>query len=103
MRKRFARDNALSFSSDNLAESMTRSIAWGAYGLLLIVISSIRDSRSGRFGGFAFMLLAAAKVALVDVWNLNGFVRVGSLAGLALVLLIAALAFQRIVLRERKP
>lgn len=35
------------------------------------------------------------------VVNLPGIVRVGSLAGLAIVLLVAAIAFQRVVLRGR--
>jgi uncharacterized membrane protein len=99
----FAHDDALSFTSENLAESMTRSISWGAYGLLILVVGFVRDSRAARLGGFAFALLGAAKVCLVDVWDLSGLVRVGSFAGLAVVLILAALVFQKVVLRERVP
>lgn len=99
----FARDDVLSFTSENLVESMTRSLAWGLYGLLILTIGFVSDSRVARLGGFTFALVAAGKVALVDTWSLSGFVRVGSWLGLAVVLIIAALLFQKVVLRERAP
>ena len=98
----FARDNALSFHSENLAESMTRSISWGVFGLVILLIGFVGNSRVARLGGFAFALLGAAKVCLVDVWNLSGLIRVGSFFGLAVVLMLAALVFQSVVLRERE-
>ena len=97
----FARDGALSFQSENLAESMTRSISWGVFGLVILVVGFVRSSRVARLGGFAFALLGAAKVSLIDVWNLSGLIRVGSFFGLAVVLMLAALVFQSVVLRER--
>ncbi|MFN7144166.1 MAG: DUF2339 domain-containing protein, partial [Myxococcota bacterium] len=99
----FAHDDALSFTSEDLAESMTRSIAWAAYGLLLIGVGTVRDSRGARLAGLAFALLGALKVFVVDLWSLSGFARVGSFAGLAVTLLVGAIAFQRIVLKDRKP
>ena len=50
-----------------------------------------------------FALLGAFKVFGVDLWSLSGFARVGAFAGLAVTLLIGAVAFQRIVLKDRKP
>jgi uncharacterized membrane protein len=98
----FAHDGELSFSSENLLQSMTRSISWGGYGLFLVVVGVARDSRGVRLAGLAFMLLGASKVFLVDLWSLSGFVRAGSLFGIALTLLAAAVAFQRLVLRGKK-
>ncbi len=98
----FARAGQLSFWSDNLAESMTRSIAWGLFGLIVLVYGMIRDSRSGRVFGFAFMLLAALKVGLVDVISLPGWFRIGSVMGLGVFMLIASVFFLRVVLRDRK-
>ncbi len=99
----FAQDDVLSFSSEHLGESMTRSIAWAAYGLVLIGVGIMRDARGARFAGLCFALLGAAKVFAVDLWSLSGFARVGSFAGLAVTLLVGAVAFQRIVLKDRKP
>ncbi len=99
----FAHDDVLSFTSEDLAESMTRSIAWAAYGLVLIAIGTFRDARGARLAGLGFALLGAFKVFGVDLWSLSGFARVGAFAGLAVTLLIGAVAFQRIVLKDRKP
>ncbi len=99
----FAHDDVLSFTSERLGESMTRSVSWGSYGLLLIAVGTIRDSKGARLAGLFFALLGAFKIFVVDIWSLSGFFRVGSFAGLAITLLIGAIAFQRIVLRDRKP
>ena len=48
-----------------------------------------------------FVLLAAVKVFVVDLWSLPGFIRVGSLLGLGVFLIVAAFLFERLVLRER--
>ncbi len=99
----FAHDDVLSFSSEDLAESMTRSIAWAVYGLVLIAVGTVRDSRGARLAGLAFAMLGALKVFTVDLWHLSGFARVGAFGGLAITLLVGAIAFQRIVLKDRKP
>jgi len=99
----FAHDDVLSFTSEDLTESMTRSIAWAAYGLVLIAVGTVRESRGARLAGLVFALLGAFKVFAVDLWSLSGFARVGAFAGLAVTLLIGAVAFQRIVLKDRKP
>ena len=98
----FAHDRALSFTSADRVESMTRSIAWGGYGLLLLLVGLNRDSRAVRLGGFGFMVLAVAKLFLFDLVFLEGLARVGAFAGLAVALLLAAVVFQRIVLRDRR-
>lgn len=83
-----------------MLQGMVRSLAWSGYGLGLLVVGLISGSRSTRFVGFAFLLLAAAKVSVYDLWTMPGFVRVGSLVGLGLTLIIAAALFNRLVLRE---
>ena len=98
----FARAGRLSFWSDDLGESMTRSISWALYGLFIIALGVFRDSRRARLAGLGFALLGALKVFAVDLWSLSGFARVGSFAGLAVTLLVGAIAFSRIVLREKK-
>ena len=82
---------------------MARSITWGGYGLFLLVVGLVAKSRATRFLGFGFILLSALKVFLLDVWSLPGMVRVGSLVGLGLFLLVSAFLFERLVLRERSP
>lgn len=90
----FAHDDQLSFRSEDLAKEMTRSVSWGAYGLVLVAHGVRSDRRGARLAGLAFIVLGAAKVFVVDLWTLSGFVRVGALGGMALSLLLAAIAFQ---------
>jgi hypothetical protein len=92
----FAHDDQLSFRSEDLAKEMTRSVSWGVYGLVLVAHGVHRDRRGARLAGLAFMVLAAAKVFVVDLWTLSGFVRVGALGGMAVTLLLAAIAFQKL-------
>lgn len=89
----FARDQELSFRSEQLGQEMVRSISWGAYGLMLILLGIRNRSRAVRLGGLAFAVAAAGKVFAVDMWSLEGFARVGAFGGLAVTLLAAAVAF----------
>lgn len=83
-----------------MLQGMVRSLAWGGWGLFLLVLGLAVRSRITRFVGFAFLLLAAAKVFVYDLWTMPGFVRVGSLIGLGVTLLVSAVLFNRLVLRE---
>jgi len=92
---------SLTLSGTTMLQGMVRSLAWGGYGMLLLVIGLGIRQRTTRFVGFGFVLLAAVKVFVVDLWSLPGFIRVGSLLGLGLFLIVAAFLFERLVLRER--
>jgi uncharacterized membrane protein len=94
----------LELGGHGLLQGMVRSIAWAAYGLALLVGGLLRGgSRWVRLVGFGILLLGAGKVFVVDLWSLSGFVRVGSVLGLGVLLLVAAFLFERLVLRERRP
>ena len=83
-----------------LWQGMVRSLSWAAYGVALLGVGLGRDSRLVRIVGFLVVLLATGKVFVVDLWALSGFVRVGSVLGLGLSLLLAAFLFERLVLRQ---
>lgn len=89
----------LELGGSGLVQSMVRSASWAGYGLTILGIGLWRDVRWVRLVGFGFVLLATVKVFVFDLWGLSGFVRVGSVACLAVSLLVAALLFERIVLR----
>jgi len=91
---------ALSLYGTTTLQGMARSIVWGAYGLFLLITGIVARSRTTRFLGFGFLMLSALKVFLLDVWSLPGLVRVGSLMGLGLFLIVAAFLFERLVLRR---
>jgi uncharacterized membrane protein len=96
----FPEEGELTLWSHSLQASMTRSICWAGYGLLLLLLGQRHGLRYLRPVALAFLLLAALKVFLIDLWQLSGLVRVGSLFGVAITLILAALAFQRLVLRD---
>ncbi len=75
-------------------------MGWAVYGVAVLVIGIWRTSRAQRLVGFSFLLLTVVKVFLWDLWTLSGLVRVGSLFGLGFGLLVAAILFERLVLRE---
>lgn len=80
-------------------QGTARSASWAGYGLFILGIGLFRDLRWVRLVGFGFVMLSAVKVFLFDVWGLAGFARVGSFGCLAVTLLVAALLFERLVLR----
>jgi uncharacterized membrane protein len=97
----FQSGGPIALSGQGLLQGMVRSLAWAAYGIL-VLLSGIRgDNRALRLVGFALVMLAAGKVFVVDLWDLSGFVRVGSVMGLGATLLLAAFLFERIVLRSK--
>ena len=81
-------------------QGMVRSLAWAGYGIAILAAGTARDHRIIRMVGFVVVLAAAGKVFLSDLWSLSGFVRVGSIAGLGVTLLVAAFVFERLVLRR---
>jgi uncharacterized membrane protein len=82
-------------------QGMVRSISWAVYGLVVLGAGFWRDQRVLRFVGLGIVALATAKVGVVDVWTLSGFVRVGSLVGTGLAMMVVALAFEGWVVRAR--
>jgi uncharacterized membrane protein len=82
-----------------LWQGMVRSLAWAGYGVLVLIAGLRGEGRAVRFVGLAIVMLAAGKVFAVDLWALSGFVRVGSVLGLGVSLLVVAFLFERLVLR----
>jgi uncharacterized membrane protein len=79
---------------------MVRSLSWAGFGVALLLAGLARRAKWLRIMALVFLLLAALKVFLRDLWQLEGLVRVGSIFGLGGFLLLAALLFQRVVLRD---
>ena len=85
-----------------LLQGMVRSLAWAAYGVMVLSIGMGSDSKALRLVGFGLVMLAALKVFASDLWSLSGFARVGSVMGLGATLLLAAFLFERLVLRRQR-
>ena len=93
---------AIGWSSNALASEMTRSLAWAAFGAGLLALGVRSDSKYTRLLAMGILVLAAGKVFFVDLWDLAGMWRVGSVVGAALTLIGSAVLLQKVVL-QRKP
>jgi uncharacterized membrane protein len=71
------------------------SALWSVSGVIALVVGLRRRDRSVRMGAWALLALAAGKVFMYDLAALNSVYRVGSFMALGLLLLIGALAYQR--------
>ena len=72
------------------------SAFWSATGLAAVVYGLARDDKRFRLGGLALLGLAAAKVIVYDLKELDEIYRVLSFVALGLLLLAGAFAYQRI-------
>ena len=72
------------------------SAFWSAVGLGAVVYGLVRNDKRFRLGGLALLVLAAGKVILYDLSELDDIYRVLSFVALGLLLLAGAFAYQRI-------
>ena len=72
------------------------SAFWSAAGLAAVVYGLARDDKRLRLGGLALLGLAAAKVIVYDLKELDEIYRVLSFVALGLLLLAGAFAYQRV-------
>lgn len=88
------------FDGDELEPGQTPQVLlssfWAVAGLAGIVAGLLRDVRLLRLGGLALLLVAAAKVFLYDLSELESIYRALSFIALGLLLLGGAFAYQRI-------
>jgi uncharacterized membrane protein len=79
------------------AEMYTLSAVWLVFALALWGLGALLRQPLFRYGALAIVLLAALKVFLVDMSDLDGLYRVASFLGLGLSLVSIGLLYQRFV------
>jgi uncharacterized membrane protein len=89
------------FSAD-LAEDLTYTVSWAAFGIALLAAGIARGSRPARIASLALLVATVVKASLHDLWRLGGLYRVGSFLGLALCLTVVALLLQRLALTRQE-
>lgn len=78
-----------------LARELSRSLAWGAYGSLLIVVGLWRSLASLRWIGILTIGLTVLKVFFVDLSALGGIYRVVGFLVLGVLLVAVSYLYQR--------
>jgi len=84
-------------------ENYTFSAAWLAFGVVLLVVGLLLDSKPARLASAAVILLTTAKVFLIDLAGLTGIWRALSFIGLGLVLVGIGYLYQRLLFPPRQP
>ena len=90
-------------TSENLGlklQDMTYSLAWALFAFGLLAIGFRLKNAPTRYAGMALLSATLLKLFLHDVWQLGGLFRIGSLFGLAVVLLVVSLIYQRFLSGE---
>lgn len=83
--------------SASVGQDMTYSIAWALFALILLVTGVRRNGTVTRYAGLGLLAVTLVKVSLYDLWQLGGLYRVGSLVGLAVVLLLVSFLYHQFV------
>jgi uncharacterized membrane protein len=83
------------------AEQYTYSIAYLAFGVMLLAVGILFNSQRARLASAAVIALTIAKAFLIDTSALTGVYRALSFMGLGVVLMVIAWLYQRILFRRQ--
>ena len=82
-------------------EQYTFSAIWLTFGVVLLVVGLLLNSKPARLASAAVVLLTVAKVFLIDMAGLSGIWRAMSFIGLGLVLVGIGYLYQRLLFPPR--
>ncbi len=83
--------------SGNLARDMTYSIAWALFALGMLVAGIAKKRRPPRYAALALLCVTVLKLFFHDLAHLNQLYRIGASVGVAVILLVASLLYQKFV------
>jgi uncharacterized membrane protein len=86
--------------SRDFRRDLTRSLAWGLYAIVLLVIGMVRKVRPLRLVALGFLLLTVGKVFVYDLGQLTGIYRILSFVALGAALILVSLLYQRFARRD---
>ncbi|MBL8992797.1 MAG: DUF2339 domain-containing protein [Spirochaetia bacterium] len=96
----FSEGSSLTFSfSGNLAQDMAYSIGWGIFALAILILGFRFGSKAARYTGLGLLVVTILKLFLHDLFRLGGLYRIGSLIGLAVVLILVSFIYQKFLSR----
>ena len=74
---------------------MTYTIAWALFALTLLLVSIWKRTPAGRYSALALLGTAVLKLFFHDLARLGALHRIGALFAVAIVAIVASLAYQR--------
>jgi uncharacterized membrane protein len=79
----------------SLSMQLAYSIGWLIFAIGLLVVGINWNSVRVRWTAIAAIVVTAVKIFIRDLWSLGQLYRVGSLLGLAVVLILVSFLYQR--------
>jgi uncharacterized membrane protein len=101
--RRFFHGPVLAGGGTTDAEQYAYSLAWLAFGVVLLAVGLIFASQRARLASALIIGLTVLKAFLFDMSNLTGVFRALSFMGLGLVLVIIGWLYQRILFKRQPP
>jgi uncharacterized membrane protein len=101
--RRFFVGPVLSGDVTSDAEQYAYSLAWLAFGVVLLVVGLVFASQRARLASAVVIGLTVLKAFLIDMSNLTGVFRALSFMGLGLVLVVIGWLYQRILFKRQPP
>jgi uncharacterized membrane protein len=87
---------ALAFQfSGNFARDMSYTIGWALFALTLLGAGIWRQTRAARYAAIALLSVALLKLFFHDLARLEALYRIGALFAVAVIAIVASLAYQR--------
>jgi uncharacterized membrane protein len=87
--------------SGSFAQDMAYSLAWAVFAFVLLAIGFKIHNAPTRYSGMALLMFTLLKLFLHDLWRLGGLYRIGSLIGLAIVLILVSFIYQRFLSADK--
>ncbi|RDL52364.1 hypothetical protein BLJAPNOD_03523 [Ensifer sp. M14] len=97
VRRLWQGENVVDWKGFLQGETYTYSVVWLVLGVLLLVLGSRFNAKSIRIASAALVFIAVLKVFLIDMSNLEGFLRALSFIGLGGVLIGIGSFYQKIL------
>jgi uncharacterized membrane protein len=94
----FAEGTTLTFQfSGNLARDMTYSMAWGLFGLVLLIVGIWKRLAAVRYSALGLLVATLLKLFFHDLSQLGQLYRIGAFMVVAVILIVASFLYQRFV------
>lgn len=84
------------------AKGLTYTLAWALFAVGLLAAGVATGSRATRLASIVLLTVTVLKAGFLDLAHLDGLFRVASIAGVAVALILVAVALQKFVLVRSK-
>jgi uncharacterized membrane protein len=88
--------------SGNFARDMSYTIGWALFALGLLLVSFWKNLPAGRYAAIALLGVALLKLFFHDLARLQALYRIGALFAVAIIAIVASIAYQRFLPSDEK-